>query len=326
MEAATKNYQTDETIKAIFEKNFGKEKAEHIAAIKTLEGGYCNAVYEVVVENTAYILKIAPKKEITMMSIEKDLLVTEANVMQLLNEKTEIPMPVLLAYDDSCVICDSAYLVMSKIKGRLFTESYEALGSKKIDAIKYELGRHLKSMHDIKNNRFGFYPDSYEKFPTLREFVLDMFRKVLDDGIRNQVDLIHMSYDELWKRIDSDSNIFDEVTTPCLVHWDLWDGNVFVEGGKLSAIIDFERAMWGDKLMENEFSAFSLPNPHFLKGYGQTSFSENEQKRIRYYILYRMLIMLIEGSYRHYPDDSQYQWVAGEFAKWIGNIHYPQEN
>ena len=58
----------------------------------------------------------------------------------------------------------------------------------------------------------------------------------------------------------------DEVQSPRLVHWDLWDGNVFVDPAtaQITGISDFERSLWGDPLMEVNFGALPRSNriPH----------------------------------------------------------------
>ena len=48
--------------------------------------------------------------------------------------------------------------------------------------------------------------------------------------------------------------LLDEVTTPTLVHFDLWDGNILVDTTAptptIGGLIDGERAMWADPLAD----------------------------------------------------------------------------
>jgi len=60
----------------------------------------------------------------------------------------------------------------------------------------------------------------------------------------------------LEKRIESRLDALRDVTEPRLLHWDLWDGNVLRKEGRVSGIVDFERAIWGDPLMEFYFGRF----------------------------------------------------------------------
>ena len=108
-----------------------------------------------------------------------------------------------------------------------------------------------------------------------------------------------------------------------LVHWDLWDGNVFIKDGRVSGIIDYERAMWGDPLMENGFSSSSSPlDESFVRGYGKNALTKEEQLRCSMYRLYRILVMIIECDYRKYSDDGQYKWCLNNLEqelKFLGN-------
>lgn len=37
------------------------------------------------------------------------------------------------------------------------------------------------------------------------------------------------------------------------VHWDMWEGNIFIKDGHISGIIDWERALWGEAFMDDRF-------------------------------------------------------------------------
>jgi aminoglycoside phosphotransferase (APT) family kinase protein len=54
----------------------------------------------------------------------------------------------------------------------------------------------------------------------------------------------------------------DEVTRPALIHFDLWPGNIFVDGSRIVGLIDHERAFWGDP-------AAVASSPTASPGYGQ---------------------------------------------------------
>ena len=104
------------------------------------------------------------------------------------------------------------------------------------------------------------------------------------------------------------------MTVPQLIHWDLWDGKVFVLDGHICGIIDWERALWGDPLMDDRFRRHERSEA-FLTGYGQKEFSNSETRRILWYDLFLYGVMMTEGAYRGYPNDSQYQWVKPLFAQ-----------
>jgi aminoglycoside phosphotransferase (APT) family kinase protein len=64
--------------------------------------------------------------------------------------------------------------------------------------------------------------------------------------------------------------IFDKITQACMIHADLWEGNVLVSenDGKwnIVALIDVDKAIYGDK--DLEFASPTMLNDDFLSGYG----------------------------------------------------------
>ena len=108
----------------------------------------------------------------------------------------------------------------------------------------------------------------------------------------------------------------DLVAEPVFVHWDMWEGNIFIKDGHISGIIDWERALWGEAFMDDRFREHNRTQ-EFLKGYGKEKFNEEEMCRIYWYDIFLYLTMMTEGAYRQYEDDSQYRWVKPLFeASW----------
>ncbi len=88
---------------------------------------------------------------------------------------------------------------------------------------------------------------------------------------------------------------------PRLVHWDAWDSNFFVEDGKVTGLIDFERALWGDPLMEAQFRALAFGGvSESMRGYGKTEFTPEEEQRCYLYTLLLALVIRTESYYREY--------------------------
>lgn len=100
--------------------------------------------------------------------------------------------------------------------------------------------------------------------------------------------------------------MLDEVQTPVLVHFDLWDGNILVDAGqgapRVGGLIDAERAFWGDPLAE--FVSLALfadieDDAAFLRGYraaGATvTFDAAARLRLSLYRVYLYLIMWVEA-------------------------------
>jgi thiamine kinase-like enzyme len=130
-----------------------------------------------------------------------------------------------------------------------------------------------------------------------------------------------MPYQKLRDVLDNHSACMNEVSEPSLIHWDLWDGNLLIENGQITGIIDFERALWGDPLIEYYFTNASLDNTAFKKGYGRyEQLSVMEQKRVLYYRLYLNLIMYVECYYRGYSDEAHIAWASSNVKQAIASF------
>ena len=94
-----------------------------------------------------------------------------------------------------------------------------------------------------------------------------------------------------------------------------------IENKKISGIIDFERALWADPLMEYYFSDF-MNNKDFCAGYGinLNELDENSKIRRKLYNLYLYLVLKIECYYSNYIDLPQNARSEQCILKEIQNI------
>ena len=329
----TKNKQTNNSLSLITKTVFDCKISEE--NITELGDGYCNAIYKINfttpiqiqnLKTASAIIKIAPSPSVEMMTYEKDLLKTEVETLQLLStvhisepDYFNFKIPQVLYYDTSCTICNAPYFFMTQIPGNTLS----TLPRQSIDLqnkFASTLGSYLKTINSFSCDHFGIMncPSTFCK--TNQDFIKKIFRMVLDDGIKKNCDLKAISYEEMWNLLTENSTLFSDVKKPSLVHWDLWEGNVFIKDNEVSGIIDFERALWGDPLMEQEFSNFIPPRPAFLKTYGKATFTEKEKVKCQFYKIYRELVMIVECSYRHYETEAQYNWVTSELKKDISKL------
>jgi hypothetical protein len=92
-----------------------------------------------------------------------------------------------------------------------------------------------------------------------------MVDALLDDAERWQSDL-GATPEEIRTLVVQGGYVLDEVTRPALIHFDLWPGNIFVDGSRIAGLIDHERAFWGDP-------AAVASSPTTSPGYGRSSFT-----------------------------------------------------
>lgn len=318
MDAVSKFWQSESTLKQMAEKALGEKLFSFTA--RPLEGGFCNAVYLITANENEMVLKIAPHENIEMLSDEKNLLLNEAQMLTFINQRLSIPIPRVLLHDMSCTICESPYLFITKIDGISYDKVFQELSEQEHAQVKHSVGEITARINSILHMQFG-RPQLPESFTySNSEFMLGVFRMLLDDGLAKDLVIPDVSYDELWNLICLSRDAFDDCTQPCLIHNDIWDGNIMIHNNKLSGVIDFERCLWGDYLLEDDFSGYGEINQNFLNGYGKNTFTKMELHRISLYRIWRRLAMTIETPYRQFNDDGRFNWVTGELRSEIENL------
>ena len=306
----TKNRQTDATITKMAKAAFPDKQ---VFRIMELPEGMCNAAYYVVFsDGSESILKIAAENGTGYLSNEINLMKAEVAAMNLVRSHSDVKAAAVQAYDTSRTLCSGDYFFMEKLPGT----NYHFLRSKMTEAenaaIDCELGQIARSLQGIRNPQFGFLGDS-RRFDTLYAFVRVMLVNLLHDAAARQIDIIH-SGDDYLSWLEQDRSAFDEVRIASLVHWDMWEGNVFVQDGHITGIIDWERSMWGEPYMDDRFRRHNI-RESFLAGYGIRSFTENEKRRLRWYDVILYLTMMIEVFYREYEDKGNYYWTRDLLAQ-----------
>lgn len=313
MESITKNRKSEEIIVRLVQKAFGGNITSDRVMIKELTEGFFNVAYEITLPEKSVVLKIAPPKSSKIMAYEHNIMKAEVDALRLVKQKTSVPVPDILYYDNSYSLCDSDYFFMDKIDGDSFfnLKNKGLIPYEKHHEIYCEIGRYNQEMNQIKGTSFGYLGQPEKQGMAWRSVFLGMTREVLADGERIEISL-GIGYDEVRRLIDKAAYSLDEVGTPYFVHWDLWDGNVFIKDNKITGIIDFERAVWADPLMEFYFRGH-INNNDFYAGYGK-NLSKEAPIRSLLYDLYLFLIMIIETKYRMYPDDWQYGFATKQLS------------
>ncbi|MEU7529635.1 aminoglycoside phosphotransferase family protein [Saccharothrix sp. NPDC042600] len=277
-----------------------------LAAHVELTGGMFNTAYRLTTEDgRETVLKVAPPPGVPLMTYERDLMRTEALAFSLMAGRG-LPVPeVLHASDD--------LLLMTALRGTPWNAA--GLPDASRAGLRRELGGIVRELHGITGDVFG-YPQG-PRGSTWRSAFLAMVDAVLADARRFGVDL-----PDVRPAFTARAHLLDEVTSPVLVHFDLWEANIFVADGRIEGIIDPERAMFGDPLAELATVAlFADVDADYLAGYGRTEpFTPAEETRIALYRAYLCLIMIVEGTPRGYngPEhDSHVTFFRQKLAEYL---------
>lgn len=302
----TKNIQNKSTLEHLIQHAFPDRRLERL---QELTEGYFNIAYEVSFqEGTQSILKIAPHPNVTVMTYEKNIMEAEVRSMRLIAQQTTVPLPKVEFYDPSCQRCSSPYFFMEKLIGNSLSSQRSNLTEGEIGDIYVSVGALTKEINGITNDCFGYFSQKEFQGTNWHAVFSGMMQAVISDAEKENIDLKIPSR-ELLEGLEKDKNLFQKVVSPRLVHWDIWDGNIFLDKGKVMGLIDWERCLWGDPLMEVGFRSYSQ-SPDFLRGYGIGQLTEEEKRRVLWYDLYLLMIAAQEHVYRKYETADTYEWAT----------------
>lgn len=307
--SVTKNIQSEAAICRMALAAFPQKRIESCAE---LTEGMCNAAYLVKFsDGSKSVLKIAPAENTGLLSNEVNMMDAEVKAMNIVRKSDLIKVAEVQYYDTSKTICSGDYFFMEALEGQSFFSVMESMSAEEKRRLHYEIGQAERKLTSICGEKFGLLGDGERQFTYLFDLVYYMISNVLSDAREKQV-VIGVETADILARLEQDQYIFNAVSQPTLVHWDMWEGNIFVKDGHISGIIDWERAMWGEPFQDDRFRRHTR-NSEFLKGYGQENFSKEEMRRICWYDVLLYLTMMTEGVYREYPNDGQYQWTKPLF-------------
>ena len=310
MESKTKVQMSHAEIQQLVGRAFG---GAEIVSCREMTDGWFNTAYHITMnhENRQTVLKVGPPAEAEILSYEKNLLCAEVETMRLVCEKPGIPVP-HICFDDfsrNCLPYD--YYFMEFIEGTPWNKIRNKLSEDQNNAIEYQLGRITAKIHQFTHTVFGYYAFGRE-FENWTDAFCWMCELLFADATCYDIDL-ELTEGEFFEKFNEHRGIFAEVMQPKLVHWDLWAGNIFIrfddDAPTIAGIVDFERALWGDPLMESYAGRLGGIS-HYIDGYGEDIFATQSQRLRRiFYNIYLDLIMIIEDGPRQYDDKSSVAWA-----------------
>ena len=290
--------------------------AADVADCRPLGGGTFNAVYLVTLaDGTRLVVKLPPGPQVPLLRYERGIVGTEALYYELAARCAGVRVPALIAADAK----DPAggYLVMEHCPGSPWPEVEPPPAGEERAELRAEIGRQVARLHTMTGDRFGYPSGAVGPLrETWRAAFGDMIDAVLADAGRYAVTLPR-PIGEVQDWFAALAPVLDEVSTPVLVHFDLWDGNVLVDSRsgrrQIGGLIDAERAFWGDPLAELVSLALFgdiEADAAFLRGYrsagGMVTFDRGARQRLSLYRAYLYLIMLVEVV----PRQSGPAWQA----------------
>lgn len=270
-----------------------------------------NSAYRIrMTDGDGFVLKIAPDPTGPAMTYEHDIMRTEALFYR--RAAGTVPVPEVVHTDFTRQVVDSDVLLMTELPGANWYAQREQVGDEERTRLRTELGGVVAALHRVTGDGFG-YPNG-ELAADWRTAFTAMLADVLTDAERFDAPL-PWPHDRIRAAVARDTDVLTEVTVPVLVHYDLWAGNILVDGGRITGLVDGERAFWGDPLAEMVSLALFgsiADDAAFLAGYGGIDFTDSARRRLALYRTYLYLIMLIEGAPRGYsgPDRAALEQIT----------------
>jgi aminoglycoside phosphotransferase (APT) family kinase protein len=254
--------------------------------------GKFNSTYFVEAAGRPLVLRIAPSDDRDrMLFYEHRMMRQEPALHALLRERTDVPVPAILAHDFGHRHIGRDYLIMERRPGSPISGLANLTG-RGFDGILREVGRCLRQIHGLTGDRYGYVgehrpmepqPDWPSAFHVMWDMILDDIERC---GGYSPEEAAHMR-----RLLDRHLEVFDRPVPASLLHMDVWAENILADGsGRLTGLIDWDRALWGDP--EIEFAVLDycgISEPPFWEGYGaeRDTSPEAEVRRV-FYLLYEV--------------------------------------
>ncbi|MBR5348947.1 MAG: aminoglycoside phosphotransferase family protein [Lachnospiraceae bacterium] len=316
MKSATK-YKVEQSLLEHITKNaFGVKPI----SVQAIDDGSFNAVYLIEVpDGRRAVLKVAPCDDERVLRYEKNIMYTEVSVMQKIKRHTAVPVPDLYYFDAAHTSCPSDYFFMQYINASNYHLVETQLSEDVRNRIDEQIGMYNRYINEIKGHLFGYFGQERRQKETWYEAFSRMLEDIIADAKHYNVEF-GLDENVFYRLLESDEEAFNAVTEPRLVHSDLWAGNVFIREDKIVAIIDWERCLWADPLIERGFRSEHLKQS-FLRGYQREEpFTAQERRRLRWYDLYYYMTLAVEECAREYDDAEYHDHVWKQYHQALSRL------
>jgi fructosamine-3-kinase len=264
-----------------------------VNAAELTGGGFAAVWRATLADGRDVVVKVGPPPDARLLGYEHGLIAAEAEYFRL--AAAAAPVPAVLSEGDG-------WLITSLLPGRSLTEVQDDHGA----AVREQLGAVVARIHRITGPHFGYTGDraAGADWPSAFRAIID---SLLADAAAWAVPV---------PRMDLPFSVLGSVTRPALLHFDLWDGNVLAVGDRLTGLVDGERYLYGDPLLDLVSPALfrrieDEPDHPFLRGY-PVDFDDAARTRLTMYRIHLYLLMLTEGPSRGMPvGGERHEFLTG---------------
>jgi aminoglycoside phosphotransferase (APT) family kinase protein len=274
-------------------------------------GGYAAVWRATLGDGQDVVLKVGPPARVRQLRYERELMAAEATYYRLVRP-LGVPVPeVLHAEQDWLLVSYLPGTPLSLLEGDDFSP------------VRSQLGSAMARVHALTGEHFGYRGGDRPRGAVWADVFGEMVEDLLADAADWDVTLpLEPQRIRGFLRVGGDA--LAQVRRPALVHFDLWDGNVLCEGGRLTGLVDGERYLYGDPLIDFVSPAIAqpleaVPTHPFTRGYEPAvEWDDAALTRLALYRMHLFLLMAVEGPSRGMGPELQAQragWLLSQSAE-----------
>ena len=242
--------------------------ATRISDCRQIAGGQLNAVYRIAFAQRApVVLRLGPPAGAPLLRHEQALLQREAALQPLLADACPL-IPKLLHQDFTCATLERPLLLLEYRGGARWDRVGERIPVRAAHALWMQFGDAVRNLHELQGSVFGFPPPA-QGWSSHAQWLIHLVDELALD--LEQCGIAVAGLARFREQLRACRAQLELSQPPRLVHGDLWPRNVLVEqhddGWRISAILDAERAFWGEPAAEWIFGFLDLPQA-FWEAYG----------------------------------------------------------
>ncbi|MCL6596804.1 MAG: aminoglycoside phosphotransferase family protein [Firmicutes bacterium] len=286
-----------------------------------IDGGFYNNTYMVDIgAEHPMVLRVAPSQR-RQTRIESELLRNAYAIMPFFSSFSDM-MPRIVFADWTGDISERDYIWQTYLEGTPAHEGLNAYPRDQWPVFFEQLGNISRRMHEVAGPWFGRVAGPH--YSNWSEFVLTW----LEDAVADLEDagLPHADVRGVLEAAEGHSDILDEITSPRLLHGDLWVPNVMMTPGAplptISGFLDHDRALFGDPVADWAiFMAERRPGTErdaFWNTYGRLSSEPNARwRRLVYWALHLSALRLERhrlGLQANPDDDGALLRILGDLT------------
>ncbi|GAB3657909.1 phosphotransferase family protein [Glycomyces tarimensis] len=282
--------------------------------------GFFNAAHAVALADGRHlVVKVAPDVDLKLMRYEVDLMAHEIEFFERA-APAGVPLPKLWHADAT-----AGLMIMDRLQGVNLQHGKADIPEGELPALRRQIGELSARIGAVEGELFG-YPRKDGR--TRSSSWAESFTAIIDDVLADAAEFgteLPRPAAQIASLIAAHRPLLDTVRHPRLVHYDLWDGNIFVRRGgsgwEVEAFIDGERAFYGDPVAELASLTAFIPRSEadsVVDAFLGRAPVEDEIRRLRLYRLYIWLMLIVECEVRGYGPEqtaNQQRWASEQLVK-----------